>query len=420
MLLRFFIIAADAALINLGFVLAFLIRYDFVLPEYNFQPFKKSFFFLTIIYLSALTAFGVYKSRFKTSWELFKRTFLGLVFGTLISIAFVFAFRKYWLGFPTSVFIISFFVNLFLIFKFNQFILKAKKKIRKRVVVIGESSLDGITAKKTLVERKKVNQIGDLIRYKDIDEVVICEKIQSQKDLSLLVYLAQTLKMNIVFSPSCYMGLLSDRINGNGDRTAEILKTFIGRKKDIDEFLIRSLDIAGSIAILIVSAPVMILVALLIRITSGSPVLFKQNRVGKDGTIFTLYKFRTMMNNAEEKLGPVWARPDDPRVTKIGKILRVTRLDEFPQLFNILAGCMSLVGPRPERPHFVRKYKPLRELRLAIRPGLTGLAQIRSYYDLKPRHKIKYDYLYIQRRSFLVNLYILARTVPVLFSRKGW
>jgi lipopolysaccharide/colanic/teichoic acid biosynthesis glycosyltransferase len=95
-------------------------------------------------------------------------------------------------------------------------------------------------------------------------------------------------------------------------------------------------------------------------------------------------------------------------------------MDELPQLFNVLRGDMSLVGPRPERPHFVRQHKVLHELRLAIKPGLTGLAQIRSFYDLKPRHKIKYDYLYIQKRSLLLNLYILFLTIPTVLSKKGW
>ena len=165
--------------------------------------------------------------------------------------------------------------------------------------------------------------------------------------------------------------------------------------------------------------PVTILISLLIKISSPGPVFYKQQRVGKDGKPFTLYKFRTMVNNAEMEVGPVLASRDDPRVTKVGKLLRTTRLDELPQLLNVLQGDMSLVGPRPERPHFVKRHRVLRELRLAVKPGLTGLAQIRSFYNLKPEHKIKYDYLYIQRRSLLLNLYILIRTIPTVISRKG-
>ena len=126
-----------------------------------------------------------------------------------------------------------------------------------------------------------------------------------------------------------------------------------------------------------------------------------------------------MIDDAENQVGPVLACENDPRVTKVGRFLRDTRLDEFPQLINVLLGQMSLVGPRPERPYFVKRHKAMMEIRLAVRPGLTGLAQVRSAYDLHPRHKIKYDYLYIQQRSLLLNFYILAKTASVMVLKKG-
>jgi lipopolysaccharide/colanic/teichoic acid biosynthesis glycosyltransferase len=188
----------------------------------------------------------------------------------------------------------------------------------------------------------------------------------------------------------------------------------------ISEICIRGFDIFSSLVILAIASPVLLLTAMLVKITSHGPVLFKQRRVGKNGKIFVLYKFRTMVNDAEKDTGPVWASKDDERVTSLGKILRRTRLDEFPQLFNVLCGDMSLVGPRPERPYFVRRHKALQGIRLAVRPGITGLAQIRAFYDLKPEHKLKYDYLYIQKRSFFFNAYILFMTIPVVLLRRGW
>jgi len=186
------------------------------------------------------------------------------------------------------------------------------------------------------------------------------------------------------------------------------------------EFLIRGLDIAGSITIFFVSMPIMLIAALLMKIASPGPVLYKQKRVGKDGKLFTLYKLRTMVNNAEENTGPVWADENDSRVTPIGRFLRRTRLDELPQLINVLQGDMSLVGPRPERPFFVKRYNALQGIRLAVKPGLTGLAQVRNRYDLRPEHKLKYDYLYIKKRSLPLNLYILLKTVLIIFSKNGW
>jgi lipopolysaccharide/colanic/teichoic acid biosynthesis glycosyltransferase len=186
------------------------------------------------------------------------------------------------------------------------------------------------------------------------------------------------------------------------------------------EFVIRAFDIVGSVAILSITLPLMLVVALLIKTSSRGPILYKQKRVGKDGKVFTLYKFRTMVDNAEDHVGPVLAAKDDGRVTPIGRVLRRVRMDELPQLLNVLWGDMSLVGPRPERPYFVNQHKALQGVRLAVKPGLTGLAQIRSFYDLKPDHKIKYDNLYIQRRSVFLNAYILLQTIPVIFTKKGW
>ncbi len=422
MRIKLLLLIANAFLINGGFLISFLIRYGIPFPQSNFLPYKKSFVFLTLIYILALSFFRVYKSRFKSSWDLFKRVFLGLFFGTLLSIAFVYVFRTEWGAFPTSIFVISSFINLLLIFKFNQFVLKAKKKIKKQVVILGEGKVDDIVGEKANVERKRIDQIQELLKYSNIDEIVVSEKITNAKDLNLLLYVEQKLKAQILFSPSIYMELLLGRING--ENSLHSLSTFVGEKPDVEEFLIRSLDIIGSVIILLISMPVTILISLLIKISSPGPVFYKQQRVGKDGKIFTLCKFRTMVKDAEKMVGPVLASRDDPRVTKVGKVLRRTRLDELPQLFNVLLGDMSLVGPRPERPHFVKLHKALHELRLAVRPGLTGFAQIRNFYDLKPQHKIKYDYLYIQRRSLLLNMYILLKTVQVfhklVFYKKGW
>lgn len=417
MTVQLILLIVNAVLINLGFLITFLIRYG-SFPENNFLPYRKSFIFLTLIYISASSFFRVYKSRFKSSWDLFKRVFLGLFFGTLLSIAFVYVFRARWSAFPTSVFVLSFVINLLLIFKVNQYVLKAKNKIKRKVIVIGEDDIDDIVGKKAVVKRFGSDEIWQLAKHTDIDEVIICERIQNEKDLNFLIYLIQKLRIDVVFNPSIYVELLSGKITG--ENSFHFLSTFVGEKPDVEEFLMRSLDIVGSILILLISAPATILISLLIKISSPGPVFYRQQRVGKDGRIFTLYKFRTMVKDAEKKLGPVLASRNDSRVTKVGKILRETRLDELPQLLNVLRGDMSLVGPRPERLHFVKQHKALQELRLAVKPGLTGLAQIRSFYDLKPQHKIKYDYLYIQKRSLLLNLYILIQTIPAFFARKGW
>lgn len=417
MLIKLALSLINIILINIAFILSFLIRLGYPLPERNFIAYEKTFLFLTLIYISSLWFFRVYKTRFSSSWDLFRSIFMGLFLGTLLSITFVYIFRTKWGAFPTGVFFIFFPISLFLIFLFNRTVLNALKKIRKKVLIIGDGHIDSIVTIHAEIKRCRIDDIEKHIKTGDTDEIIISDDIHNKKDLNLLIYFIQKLKIDIIFSPSNYMKLLSDRING--EDSYSFLDTFVGRKTYIEEFLIRSLDIIGSVIILLASMPLIFVIYLVIRITSPGPILYEQERVGKHGRTFTLYKFRTMVKNAEQKLGPVMASQDDPRTTKTGKILRKTRLDELPQLFNVLKGDMSLVGPRPERPHFVKIHKALRELRLAVRPGMTGLAQIRSIYDLKPQHKIKYDYLYIQRRSFLLNLYILAKTIPVILLGKG-
>lgn len=154
---------------------------------------------------------------------------------------------------------------------------------------------------------------------------------------------------------------------------------------------------------------------------SKGPALFKQERLGKHGVPFTMYKFRTMYINAEEN-GPQWAKPDDERCTKLGRMLRKTRLDELPQLFNILKGDMSFVGPRPERQCFYEifeTYIPGFRLRMMVRPGLTGHAQVNGGYDLLPEEKIVYDMEYINKRCWRMDIQCLLKTVLVVLTHSG-
>jgi len=163
-------------------------------------------------------------------------------------------------------------------------------------------------------------------------------------------------------------------------------------------------------------------VAALIKLTSPGPVLYCQQRVGQGGRAFTLYKLRTMVDGAEQETGPVLAGPEDDRVTWIGRFLRDSRIDEIPQLFNVLNSTMSLVGPRPERPEFVGEF--LRTIpgygeRLQVKPGLTGLGQVDGEYHTTPEYKLKYDLTYIYNHSLWLDIRIMTETVKVMLTRRG-
>jgi len=167
------------------------------------------------------------------------------------------------------------------------------------------------------------------------------------------------------------------------------------------------------------------LIALAVKLSSPGPVLFRQQRVGRRGEEFTLYKFRSMRQDAESQTGAVWAGKDDPRVTNVGKILRATRLDEIPQLWNVLIGDMGFVGPRPERPEFVRwlaEKIPYYNLRHIIRPGITGWAQVRYRYGAsleETQEKLQYDLYYIKHISLALDLWIMFDTVKTIVLRRG-
>ncbi|BBM69802.1 sugar transferase [Rhodothermus marinus] len=187
----------------------------------------------------------------------------------------------------------------------------------------------------------------------------------------------------------------------------------------------RVMDVTVSLLVLVLGMPLWLAIGLLIRLTSPGPAIYKQQRVGQHGRIFTLYKFRTMYVDAETHTGPVWATKDDPRVTPIGRWLRRWRLDEVPQFWNVLKGDMSLVGPRPERPYFVEKLSreiPLYNRRHRVKPGITGWAQVRWKYDNSlddVRQKVKFDLFYIENMSLRMDLKILFRTIYTMLAGKG-
>jgi sugar transferase (PEP-CTERM system associated) len=191
------------------------------------------------------------------------------------------------------------------------------------------------------------------------------------------------------------------------------------------EIVKRLVDVGLSLTGLMLALPVMAVVALAIKMESRGPALFRQPRLGQNGRVFILNKFRSMREDAERDTGPVWAQQRDPRVTRVGAFLRKTRLDELPQLFNVLVGDMSFIGPRPERPEFVyelQKQIPFYMERLSVKPGITGWAQVRYRYGASVEdalEKLQYDLYYIKNLSLFLDLLILINTIQVVLFARG-
>jgi exopolysaccharide biosynthesis polyprenyl glycosylphosphotransferase len=207
-----------------------------------------------------------------------------------------------------------------------------------------------------------------------------------------------------------------------------------GREFEIDESLSyaalkRAFDLAVSLAAVILLVPIIPLVAIMIKLDTAGPVLFRQERVGKNGRIFKFYKFRSMYAGAEQRKkeiealneqdGPVFKARSDPRVTNVGKFLRRSSLDEIPQIFNVVKGDMSVVGPRPPLPSEVEHYQPWHRRRLEVTPGITCLWQISGRSHLSFNEWMRLDMEYLKQRSIKTDLLILLKTIPAVIARKG-
>ncbi len=195
------------------------------------------------------------------------------------------------------------------------------------------------------------------------------------------------------------------------------------------QVLQRGLDLVLAVTLLLILLPLFGLLALLIRLDTTGPVLFIQNRVGRDGEEFPFFKFRSMVHDAEarrralealnERNGPVFKMRDDPRITRVGRLLRRTSLDELPQLLNVLRGEMSLVGPRPALPQEVALYTPRQRQRLGVTPGVTGLWQVSGRAEISFEHSIELDLFYVQNQSLWLYLRILCLTIPAVVTGRG-
>lgn len=254
----------------------------------------------------------------------------------------------------------------------------------------------------------------------DIDLIIVCADL-SLKDKAEIVHFCHTNSKQVFLIPDVYeifcTGMELDKIDDIPVFRPSYLKPALEQRS-----LKRILDVVVSGGALLILWPIFIMVAIAIKFDSSGPILYSQVRTGRDERAFKVYKFRSMRLDAEKATGPVMAMDKDPRITRLGNFLRTTRLDELPQLFNVLLGDMSIVGPRPERPFFVEQFKreiPEYIYRHNVKPGITGLAQVYGKYNTTPYNKLIYDLIYIQKCNVLTDLVIMLQTVRVLVTKSS-
>lgn len=275
-----------------------------------------------------------------------------------------------------------------------------------------------------------LDDLALVIRSMQVDEVIIALPSELHQQTIRSVRLCERLGASFMLVPELYELSLS-RIDMVAIEGIPLLGIKQKPLNTVQRALMRVTDIIGAVLVLLLGSPIWLCFALLIKLTSPGEIILRQTRVGVGGRSFTCYKFRSMYKNAEQVLasllaqneaqGPLFKMKDDPRVTPIGKFLRRTSLDEIPQLFNVIKGDMSLVGPRPPLPREVAQYEEWQKGRLAMKPGLTGLWQVRGRSDLSFDEGVLMDLYYIENWSLRLYYQILMRTVPaVLFSRGAY
>lgn len=266
-------------------------------------------------------------------------------------------------------------------------------------------------------------QLARMVEVQKVNTIVVC--FEERRSVLPVEQLLDLKAMGVdVLDGHQLFEEVSGRLSVDSLRPSALIFSTGFRQSKVSRVAKRLVDILGSAAGLTVLFPLLVVVAFLIKVDSSGPVFYRQHRVGLCGRPFEIWKFRSMKQGAEQS-GPQWAQADDPRITRVGRWLRKVRIDEFPQLINVLRGEMSLVGPRPERPPFVqdlRKIIPYYDLRHIVRPGITGWAQVKFHYGASTEDahmKLQFDLYYVKRQSFMLDLRILIQTMQVMLLGEG-
>ena len=394
----------------------------------NFEAFKIVYPFIGILYLILMYVFGLYNVSRKTLSDAIYTVFLISASLTIGIMGICFFVRDIAMAFPRSVIISSGFLYFFFLalrIIIHWYLSRSFRKIKK-IIIIGDNmgKLSQIILNNYSQFYKVVAQYPGYdsaltSEIETIDEMFICTDVQLE-ERDMILPLCIKYDKEVCYIPRYFdLSIISSSLYKTGD-----IPTFRISNLELspeERTVKRLVDLIFGTIAAIVSLPVVLILMALIKIDRG-PVLYTQERLTKGNKLFKIYKFRTMIPNAEKLSGPVLAGDKDPRITPLGRFMRAIRLDEIPQLINIIKGDMSLVGPRPERPFFAEQFEkeiPEYPFRLKVKAGLTGLAQVEGKYNTSVEDKLRYDLIYINNYSVLRDFIIMLQTIKILFMKES-
>ena len=432
------VLLVDAAILNASFLAAFYLRFAGHIPAFNFVAFVDTSPWITLGLVAFYHFYSLYDLSPRAWGDVFSSIASGSILTFVSAVAVSFFLRGF--SFPRSVFLIALLLQLALSGGWRRLVwLSLVATVKYRVLFVGTAdeyqTYTGFSGLRhwgyeprglVLTERPPtppqelpvlglVEQLDDIVGEADCDVVMIGPGAEPRvRERALSAALLASKKVYLV--PDLY-DILVARAKPKELEDLLIFEVGAGSNGSAGK---RLGDVLLSLAGLVITSPFLTVAALAILVDSPGPIIYRQQRVGEHGQEFTLYKLRTMRQDAEAKTGPVLASAGDERITRVGRVLRVLRLDELPQLWNVLKGDMSLIGPRPERPAFVGQYSreiPGYRLRHRVKAGITGLAQVSGKYSTRPEDKLRYDLYYAQSRSFWEDLRIILFTLKAVLTR---
>ena len=447
---RFIVISVvlDALVVNAGIVGAFYVRFGGELPAFNFAAYAGLWPLITAVYLGAGYVFGLYEpERIESPWAVSRAALQAVTLGTVLTAAVAFFAGPRFFSFSRLAIVIAWAAQFALLVGWRIALMRLTpiRWPEQRILIVGTSPLACELAAEFNERSAWGYRVVGLLRREGDETADGCAyPILGEAADATTIIASQEVDRVVIASPVAIREFVEEMAIGNesGVRVEvipELYEIFIGTVdstvSDIPLMELtrpatpgwfvgakRVMDLALSLVLLVLFSPVLLLAALAVLLTMGWPVVYTQERSGRDLKPFSVIKFRTMVRDAESRSGPVLAGEDDARITPVGRFLRRYRIDELPQLVNIALGHMSFVGPRPERPYFVERYLteiPGYRERFKVKPGVTGLAQVSGGYATTPERKLKFDLIYMYHQTLLMDLQILAETVKVVLTGRG-